>query len=180
MLLDQWPIEKAQFQFSGAKGTSTCSGKKLYVAHQKLKRKSCLRFYSLSGQCLSWEEFLKSEGHERKRLKRDFSSFQGLYEVNSLSGLNVMSSCPLMVKNEGSKVSQTPPGPIELRDTFSRASFKAYYLFRSLSESLLKTKAASAQESRSTKSMTVQNLHWPEVRALGMPQAPLRSYKANL
>lgn len=77
--------------------------------------------------------------------KRNLSSFQGLHQVNSHFGLSVMFSCPLMVKNEGRKVSQISAGPIELWDTFSRALLKAYYLFRLLSEVLMKTEVKSTQ-----------------------------------
>lgn len=81
-------------------------------------------------------------GNEKKR---NLSSFQGLYEVNSHSGLSVMFSCPLMVTNEGRKVSQISAGPIEPWNTFSRAPLKAYYLFRPLSEVLMKTELKSNQ-----------------------------------
>lgn len=77
--------------------------------------------------------------------KRNLSSFQGLHQVNSHFGLSVMFSCPLMVKNEGRKVSQISAGPIELWDTFSRAPLKDYYLFRPLSEVLMKTEVKSTQ-----------------------------------
>ncbi|GAA6076214.1 uncharacterized [Tachysurus ichikawai] len=97
---------------------------------------------------------LKAKAENEK--KRNLSSFQGLHEVNSHSVLSVMFSCPLLVKNEGRKVLQISAGPIELLDTFSREPLKAYYLFRPLSDVLMKTEVKSTQ--RALKSISVENL----------------------